>query len=73
MSINWDLSGRTRASGGKLFAKKLGKKLKTKGFCQLYFLMPVVSTKSGARAAGAFFLVPKAFGKFENLFSKRFS
>ena len=64
---------RTRASGGKLFAKKLGKKLKSKVFANNISTMPVVSTKSGARAAGAFSLVPKVFGKFENLFSKRFS
>ena len=53
--------------------KSLAKNLKQRSLSNNISTMPVVSTKSGARAAGAFFLVPKVFGKFENLFSKRFS
>jgi len=33
----------------------------------------VVSTKGGARLCGSFTHDPKFFGKFENLFAKRFS
>jgi len=60
---NFDLQGRTRASGGKLFAKSLAKNFKSLALYKHRLIGAVVSTKSGARLCGSFALDPKVFGK----------
>jgi len=68
------LSGRTKASGGKLFAKSLAKNFKSLAFYKHCLLGAVVST-SKARAeqgsAGAVPLTQKFLGEFENLSFKK--
>jgi len=71
-----NLSGRTKASGGKLFAKSLAKNFKTLIFIKQNLIMSrceheceVARAEQGS--AGALPLIPKFLEKFEKPFFKK--